>query len=150
MYYPHTEGIHVQSLILIRGLPGSGKSTLAHKLCQQSDALHFEADMYFTDDNGRYAFDPNQLKQAHQWCQNKTRAALEEGRTVVVSNTFVQAWEIKPYQFMADTLNVRIKIYECHQQFANIHHVPEHKIKQMRKRWHTLSGELKRYLYKSN
>ncbi|MPW36574.1 ATP-binding protein [Vibrio sp. B1Z05] len=137
----------MQLLILVRGLPGSGKSTLAKKLCQQCAGVHLEADMFFTDSNDEnYQFNANQLSEAHAWCQSQTVKALKKGKTVVISNTFVQKWEIVAYQKIAKQLSIGLKIYECYQQFDSIHHVPSSKIKQMSKRWFTLSGELKQCL----
>ena len=79
-------------LTLIRGLPGSGKSTLAKTL----SARHFEADMYFVNEHGEYLYQADKIGDAHHWCKKMTRKALEQGESVVVSNTFVQRWEIVP------------------------------------------------------
>ena len=46
-----------KELYILRGLPGSGKSTLAESL----GGYHIEADMYFTNDDGEYNFDPSSL-----------------------------------------------------------------------------------------
>ena len=75
----------MKELILLRGLPGSGKSTLATAI----GGVHFEADMYFVDDNGNYNFEPARIKDAHAWCQNKVKLSMESGvDKIVVSNTF--------------------------------------------------------------
>ncbi|MDF5393465.1 AAA family ATPase, partial [Vibrio parahaemolyticus] len=71
-------------LILIRGLPGSGKTTLAKQLAIELGAKHFEADMYFENDEGDYHFEPVQLPQAHEWCFQQTRKWLNKGRVVIV------------------------------------------------------------------
>ena len=47
-----------------------GKSTLAKRVCNQ----HIEADMFFMKD-GEYKFDPTKLKQAHEWCREKTEVS---------------------------------------------------------------------------
>ncbi|GAD79512.1 ATP-binding protein [Vibrio ezurae] len=137
----------MQSLVLVRGLPGSGKSTLAKKICRQCNGEHIEADMFFTDSNNEnYQFNPSLLSQAHAWCQSQTLKALNKGKTVIVSNTFIQRWEITPYQKIAKQMNIDLKIYECYQQFDSIHDVPSSTIKQMKRRWSILSGELKQCL----
>lgn len=82
-------------IVLIRGLPGSGKSTLARSM---ESYFHVEADMFFTDPyTGEYNFRREWLGAAHDSCQRMCRDALARGENVVVSNTFTQAWEMKPY-----------------------------------------------------
>ncbi|USD63950.1 ATP-binding protein [Vibrio sp. SCSIO 43136] len=120
-----------QKLILIRGLPGSGKSTLA----QTMDAQHLEADMFFIDREGNYRFEPSLLSEAHQWCQNQTRQLLKAGESVVVSNTFVQQWEMKPYLKMAKTFNVELEIHICRGKYQNIHGVSQEVIASMKRKW---------------
>ncbi|MGF1909573.1 ATP-binding protein [Vibrio kasasachensis] len=118
-------------LTLIRGLPGSGKSTLARRY----SAHHFEADMYFVNSAGEYCFDANQLESAHRWCQKQTETALRKGEDVVVSNTFVRRWEIKPYFELAKRLGAQFEIVECKGEFGNIHGVEQSVIDRMRNRW---------------
>lgn len=118
-------------LTLIRGLPGSGKSTLARTYA----AAHFEADMYFTLASGDYLFDPLQLDAAHRWCQAQTESALKNGEDVVVANTFVCCWEIKPYYQMAQRLGATFEVIECKGQYPSIHDVPPAVIEKMRSRW---------------
>ena len=74
--------------VIVRGIPGSGKSTVARKLATGSNWQHFEADMYFYDKEGNYNFDINKLGAAHHWCERKVATALQDGWSVVVSNTF--------------------------------------------------------------
>ena len=74
-------------LFIVRGLPGSGKTSLGHKLA----LLVYSADDFFTDEEGRYNFDPSQLGEAHAACQLNVRKALEfECWKVAVTNTFTQ------------------------------------------------------------
>lgn len=119
------------TLTLIRGLPGSGKSTLAKTI----DAIHYEADMFFVDAHGNYRFDASQLDQAHQWCQQETEQSLANGHDVVVSNTFVQRWEMKPYVQMAKKHKVNLVVRECNGSFVSVHNVPKETIISMKKRW---------------
>ena len=128
---PSTEGLGME-LVLIRGLPGSGKSTLAKAMpCH----VHLEADMYFVQPYVGYVFDPAKLRAAHGWCQSEARKMLEDGRHVVVSNTFTQKWEMQPYLDMAASLNIPVRVIEATGNFRNVHGVPDDAIERMRARW---------------
>ncbi|EGQ7938535.1 ATP-binding protein [Vibrio vulnificus] len=122
-------------LTLIRGLPGSGKSTLAQQLAKQTLAVHLEADMYFVDQQGRYQFDPTRLEHAHRWCLNKVCQYLKQGRAVIVSNTFVQHWEMKPYLRFAERHGLSVETLVCTGEYGSIHDVPAQTIEKMRQRW---------------
>ncbi len=117
----------MKHLYLVRGLPGSGKSTLAKLLPFDS---HFEADMFFIKD-GEYKFDHTKIKEAHAWCQEQTRLALERDETVVVSNTFVKKWEMEPYLKMYP----KAVIHTADGSFKNIHGVPDEVILRMKENW---------------
>ena len=119
------------SLTLIRGLPGSGKSTLAATL----NAKHLEADQYFVNAQGEYQFDPLLLPKAHQWCLEQTRYYLSDGQAVVVSNTFIQHWEMQAYVDLAKQLNCPLTVRVCRGNYPSIHDVPAATIKKMRKKW---------------
>lgn len=121
-------------LTLIRGLPGSGKSTLAEKLMRRLDAFHIEADHYHIVD-GEYKFDINNLADAHEWCFNHTRAALEERRQVIVSNTFTTWREMRQYCDLVEGMMLPITIIECRADFGNIHNVPVETLTKMKDRF---------------
>ena len=124
-------------LFLIRGLPGSGKSTLAKRMVEAIRAHHFEADMFFVRSDGQYNFRPQAIKAAHEWCQSQTRAALALGADVIVSNTFTQNWEIRPYLEMGAD---KVTVITCEGDYGNVHGVPDSAIDRMRDRWE-LYGE---------
>lgn len=123
------------TLYLVRGLPGSGKSTFAKQLV--SSGLvddHFEADMFFIHPKtGEYNFNRDQLPKAHMWCQSETKESLSAGRSVVVSNTFVQEWEIEAYIEMAKECNAKLvsTVVENRHEGKTLHDVPEQVIKRM-------------------
>lgn len=122
-------------LILIRGLPGSGKSTLARKLAVQQDAKHFEADMFFETDKGEYQFDAQLLGDAHQWCFSQTKKWLKRDRVVVVSNTFVQRWEMQRYLDLCKSEGIPLEIHICTGEYQSVHGVPLATIDKMRRQW---------------
>ena len=124
-------------LNLVRGLPGSGKSTFAKTF---KGAVHLEADMYFMK-NGVYVFEPTLLPEAHQWCQETCRVALNNGKTVVVSNTFTTHKEMLPYQNMANELNLVLRIWKCVGNFQNTHGVPKNALQAMKERWQDVETE---------
>jgi len=132
------------TLTLIRGLPGSGKSTLAKKLVAEADladhevpqkTVHLEADMYFVNDEGKYHFQPELLTSAHEWCQSECERALQQQHNVVVSNTFVQQWEMKAYRELAKKYNAQLEIKVCNGKYPSVHDVPVATIKRMKKDW---------------
>jgi len=112
-------------LIIIRGIPGSGKSTLAqHFLQLLPDAVHCEADHYFINKHGRYVYDAKKIKRAHEQCQRKMRDALEDGKTVVVSNTSIKLWELTALLDIAASYHIEKYIIHCCGEFTNTHNVP--------------------------
>jgi predicted kinase len=119
-------------LVLIRGLPGSGKTTMATR--DFPGYAHFEADQFFECTDG-YKFDASKLGDAHAWCQKTTKHILTMGQSVVVSNTFTQHWEMKPYLDMAKDLNVPVRILVATGNYTSVHGVPEAAIAAMRRRW---------------
>lgn len=125
-------GIDEKVLVLVRGIPGSGKSTIAKKLAQEFNMVHLEADMYFTDKNGNYNFDQNQIKNAHHWCQFNTQLNMYHGRNVVVSNTFVKWFEIQPYYDFSEQYDYWLIIVQAVGNYGNVHNVPEEVIERMK------------------
>lgn len=120
-------------IILIRGLPGSGKTTMAKEYAAQG-YVHCEADHYFERD-GAYKFDGSKLGAAHDDCLRRTIEALEQGRSVVVANTFSRRWEIEPYLRAAKRRGVPARIVEAKGTWQNVHGVSEETIERMRARW---------------
>ena len=104
-------------LVLIRGLPGSGKSSLAKKLV---GFKHLEADMFWGDE---YKFEKARIREAHEWCNQKTRYWLSCGN-VVVSNTFTTKDELRPYFEIAKEFNIIPSVFTCRGSFGSVHNVP--------------------------
>lgn len=124
----------MKELILLRGLPGSGKSTLAALI----GGIQFEADMYFCDTDGNYNFDKARIKDAHAWCQNKVRLAMESGmEKIVVSNTSTMEWELEAYYMLAKVNGYRVHsvVVENRHEGKNIHDCPAETVEIMRNRF---------------
>ena len=131
----------MKNLYLLRGLPGSGKSTLA----DQIGDTHFEADMYFINEDGEYIFNGADIKKAHQWCQSQVELAMIQNHItygldssdIIVSNTFTQEWEMEPYYKLAETYGYRVfsLIVENRHGGENIHGAPADKIQAMKDRF---------------
>ena len=124
----------MSKLILLRGLPGAGKSTLAKTF---EGARHFEADIFFLDENGNYNFDATKLREAHEWCRNNVDNTMSFGIDVVVSNTFTQKWEMDAYYELAKKHNYVVfsLIVENRHGGVNKHNVPEDKLLAMKERF---------------
>lgn len=122
----------MKTLFLIRGLPGSGKSTLALEL----KASVCEADDFFLHD-GKYEYNAGRIAEAHQFCRSNVEHLMEyKTPRIVVSNTFTQRWEMKPYLQLALEYDYRVvEVTLSGPLFPNIHGVPEETIQKMRARW---------------
>lgn len=121
----------MSELVLIRGVPGSGKTTMAKRMVADGLAdVHFETDDWFTS-GGVYRFDPAKLTQNHAKCQEATRAALAQGKTVVVSNTFTRRWEMDGYYAMGYPTREVVATGK----WENTHGVPANKVQAMRDRF---------------
>lgn len=138
-------------LILVRGISGSGKSTFAKKLkgileTTNHKVVHYETDDYFMN-NGVYKFNPDNVHKYHTENQKRTFNALNNPHidVVIVSNTFVKLWELKPYMEYALNNNVKVLVYEMAQEFKNIHDVPSEHIERMKNRFASKEKVLQAY-----
>ena len=111
-----------QTVYLITGPSGSGKSTFA--ATRFPDLPRFEADDFFMVGDV-YAYNRDLIKQAHDSCFAKTKQALSEGLSVVVSNTMTKNWEVNRYVDLCKDLGVDYKVFEMTGLFQNVHDIPE-------------------------
>lgn len=136
-------------LVLVTGLPGSGKSTFAQRAYPTYEQL--ETDQLFVKD-GVYQFKPEMLANYHLLIQIQTRQYLEQGKNVVVANTFSRKWEMNAYTNMPFT-NLTVyyvkppvfgpaSIVDIDALVArNVHGVPYETIYKMYRRWEHKEGE---------
>jgi predicted kinase len=97
-------------LILCRGASGSGKSTLAKQLSKGGVSL--ASDEFFMVD-GKYEYDPEAIGYAHNWNKRRAEKAMQQGISpIVIDNTNVQFWEMKPYVELAQKYNYQVKFEE--------------------------------------
>ncbi|KAK2533076.1 N4bp2l1 [Columba livia] len=132
-------------LVLLRGLPGSGKSTLARQLKREyPSAVVLSTDDYFIE-NGVYMFEPDLLEDAHKWNQKRARKAMKNGKSpVIIDNTNIHAWEMKPYVMMARENRYEVVFQEPDTPWKfnvreltrrNTHHVPRETIQRMKEQY---------------
>lgn len=100
---------------------------------------HVEADMFFIDDKGNYNFNASKLGEAHKWCQKVTEDYMKPFGfdKVIVSNTFTQEWEMKPYYELAEKYGYIVfsLIVENRHGGVNEHNVPEETLTKMENRF---------------
>ena len=104
---------------------------------------HVEADMFFMENimenSGNYNFDASKLKEAHEWCQKQADAYMSPYgfNTVIVSNTFTQEWEMKPYYELAEKYGFVVfsLVVENRHGGVNEHGVPEEALERMENRF---------------
>ena len=134
-----------KTLVIVRGCPGSGKSSFARFISSDCEYIICEADKYFIDNaSGEYKFNPAKLKDAHEWCRATVEMYMHDStlnnqfyRTIVVSNTSTQEWEMEPYFDLAKKYGYKVFsiIVENRHGGKNIHECPEEKVEEMRKRF---------------
>ncbi|XP_036120200.1 NEDD4-binding protein 2 isoform X5 [Molossus molossus] len=128
-------------LVLLRGLPGSGKSFLARTLQEDNPSgVILSTDDYFYI-NGQYQFDVKYLGEAHEWNQNRAKEAFEKKISpIIVDNTNLQAWEMKPYVALSQKHKYKVLFREPDTWWKfkpkelarrNIHGVSKEKITRM-------------------
>ncbi|KAF5902290.1 NEDD4-binding protein 2 [Clarias magur] len=102
-----------QVLVLLRGAPGSGKSTLASALLQQNPGgVVLSTDEYFTHD-GVYRYEPAVLGEAHACNHQRAKEAFEKNLTpIIIDNTNLQSWEMRPYVALAQKHKYRVLFRE--------------------------------------
>ena len=123
------------TLYIIRGVSGSGKTTLAKEMASKLGCHYWEADMYFYDEDGRYKFDATKLPKAHEWCFYWSTKSIENGRDVIVSNTFTRLWEMRNYIDFALEKGHKVRIITCTGLYQNVHGLTDEQVAKQRARF---------------
>ncbi|NWQ72760.1 N4BP2 protein, partial [Columbina picui] len=134
-----------QVLVLLRGVPGSGKSYLARTLLEDNPGgIILSTDDYFSK-HGQYHYDPDYLGEAHDWNRKRAKEAFEMRISpIIIDNTNIQAWEMKPYVTLAQQFKYKVMFREPDTWWKfkpkelerrNIHGVSKEKIKRMLERY---------------
>ncbi|XP_021388870.2 NEDD4-binding protein 2 isoform X1 [Lonchura striata] len=134
-----------QVLVLLRGVPGSGKSYLARNLLEDNPGgIILSTDDYFYK-HGQYHYDPDCLGEAHDWNRKRAKEAFEMRISpIIIDNTNIQAWEMKPYVILAQQFRYEVvfrepdtwwKFKPKELERRNIHGVSKEKIKRMLERY---------------
>ncbi|XP_032916027.1 NEDD4-binding protein 2 [Catharus ustulatus] len=132
-------------LVLLRGVPGSGKSYLARNLLEDNPGgIILSTDDYFYK-HGQYHYDPDCLGEAHDWNRKRAKEAFEMRLSpIIIDNTNIQAWEMKPYVALAQQFKYKVMFREPDTWWKfkpkelerrNIHGVSKEKIKRMLERY---------------
>ena len=129
-------------MFLMRGISGSGKSTRAKELGKGGAV--FSTDDFFMV-NGEYKYDPKQIGRAHDWNIGRVGYAAEKGISpIVVDNTNVEAWHMRPYADLAQQHGYKVEIIEPQTPWSfdaaelakrNTHGVPLEVIQKMIDQW---------------
>ena len=129
-----------KNLILVRGVSGSGKSTFAEEFLYPI-SLVISTDDFFMND-GVYEFDPKLLAENHAKCIQCVESEMQDPQqdiepNIVVHNTFTQAWEMKPYQELAEKYgyNFYTIIVENRHKSVSTHDIPKHIISSQKERF---------------
>jgi predicted kinase len=116
-------------VVIMRGIPGAGKSTWVRD--NMPGALIASADHYYTGPDGVYRFDPNKIRDAHNYCLREflTHLMLGGPQDLVVDNTNVKVFEVAPYYRLAEAFGREVEVVwvDCTADVAaarTVHGVP--------------------------
>lgn len=113
---------------MMQGIPGSGKSTEAAKIAGWIGA---RVKIVSTDDRftvgGRYEFQPEKLKEAHEETQRIARELVSDFH-VIVDNCNIRRWHAEPYLEIAAGEG---EVFRCNYPGQSVHGVPSETVEAM-------------------
>lgn len=124
-------------LFIIRGLPGSGKTNFA----KMFPCLHVDPLMFYQK-SGQFEYDNQLIHYAHGFCKDLVHKCMREGVDVVVTNSFVQNWELSWYRDKAEEVGYDIVIYTMPHTNSCYTIVPQDYIKYLERIWEPVEGEV--------
>ena len=134
---------HTKNLVLVRGTSGSGKSTFAEEFIYPVSLLISTDDFFMI--NGEYQFNPELLAENHKKCIDSVESEMkcpsdDIVTNIIVHNTFTQAWEMKPYEDLADKYgyNFYTIIIENRHKSESTHDVPDNVLSNQRDRFEVI------------
>ena len=139
---------------LMQGIQGSGKTHIANeiKALDSENVVVVSADAFFTNNAGVFKFDAAKLPEAHAACAESARAALHQGKIVVVDNCNINSHDASSYITLhpAGCAVVRImaptpsQIKRCFER--NVHDVPFFAVERTAKKFEKYDGEFVKHV----
>ncbi|XP_059469720.1 NEDD4-binding protein 2 isoform X2 [Neocloeon triangulifer] len=141
-------------LVILRGLPGSGKTYLSKELSEMAEENSFvyricSADHHFHTPKG-YVFNASELPVAHSASQQNAKKAFnEKTQLVIIDNTNIMEWEMKPYFIESVKFGYHIEILEPltpwrdnigQLRSKNVHNVPDRSLRNMQDKYKKYSA----------
>lgn len=121
------------TLYILQGIAGAGKSTLAKKMIAEGKAsCYYEADMFMTNHQGEYHFDPKKLGSCHASCVHMIEVEMQNCENVIQSNTNLRRKDLDLYLDLAEKYGYNVVIIKLNTSYGSIHNVPEDKIASMK------------------
>jgi predicted kinase len=113
----------MKKLILMRGVPGSGKSHMAQSLADRATNAGLKVTLLSTDNyflrqekqSGatQYVFDGSKLAAYHALTQQEARTAMRARvDIVIVDNTNIALWQMRPYLSAANSFGYAVTLQE--------------------------------------
>lgn len=91
--------------------------------------------------NGIYCFDHKATKQAHGFCFSMVNQAMQWGRDVVVSNTFITVVSVSQYANLAEKYGYIFNVIRMGNRYETVHAVPTDVTVSMAKSFEEYIGE---------
>ena len=138
----------------MQGIQGSGKTHIATEIntLDSENVIVVSADAFFTNKAGVFKFDAAKLPEAHAACADSARAALHQGKLVVVDCCNITQRDASSYLLLhpAGCAVVRImastpsQIKRCFER--NLHDVPFFAVERTAKKFETYDGEFVKHV----
>jgi hypothetical protein len=110
---------HTNYVVILRGIHGAGKTFFARQLRDQIGAERVSIlsfDDYFTDEDGKYDFDPKEMDHAVNDLFGRCLEATDEttDKIVIIDHTNIFAHEISPYIMAATSAHIPYGVVSLH------------------------------------